>query len=932
MKKFIGVFLTVIFLFSFAVFPKATFSMNNFTIIAFVLSPPSTHSFSSYLLDVDLSNDLTTSDFISITFPAGFVVPDNIPVDFVTINGDPVSKAELQSNANVLKIYPARTIAKSTEIILKIDRSARIRNPGTPGSYNFVIGISNESAAQTVSVAITQGISHLSVLASPDLTGSNAMYIISFYVSQDGGMSGTNGDNITIIFPESTEFTLSQIPESTITINGFAASGVVRTENIVKVLLPDSLAIPNGGFVSVQISENAGIKNPATPGDYFISIFTDKDPVITNTIFTVRGTSISNLSVLLNPNTQNAKTEIRIRFLTSKNGDLTKNKDKIFIKFPEGFVLPSHPDFTNVSVNGKSVQDGSLDLSNNTLILITPVNIPPTSSVNILIGKGFGIKNPPQKGVYDFVLYTSKDLMSVEVSVQINPSHISAPLFVLTKPQISANSDYKIIFFTGPGGALVAGIGQIDIVFPEAFSLPGAIETANILVNDKPLNKPVNIQQNKIIITVPDNISGGDGVIVYFKKECGIKNPSVPGVYTLTVFTSAEQMPMISTGWFINDLPISSAKVTPEKPDGLNGFYKTHPKITLSVLSPYSDTKIYYYFDNSAKVLYNGNPIVVPDGIHKFYFYAENKNGGIEYNTHEIDFKVDTVVPAIIITSPTNYEVNGSTTILSGKTEPGVSVKLNGNYIPVSQSGEFSVLASGSGNKTFEITATDPAGNSATKKIVINFNTVSQNPPALEITSPQDETTVYMADLVVSGKTDPGAAVFINGKSVSVSDDGTFTYNLTLKEGDNAVVVVAKKNGASTTKTIHVKYVKSIVIKLQIGNTNSIVNGEVVSLDAAPVIVNNRTLVPLRFISESFGANVKWDPVLRIVEINFNGTDIKLQIDNELASVGGKKIVLDAPPQIIKGRTMVPLRFIVESFNAHVEWDGDTQTITITYP
>jgi len=928
MRKLLIYFMTFVILFSFAL-PINSYAVGNFTVVAFVPSPPSVDSFASYLLDINLSSDFKTSDYLSITFPSGFVLPSGISTDFVKVNGTNASKVEVGSN--VVRIYPTSTISNGSEMIVKIDRRAEIKNPSVPGNYNFIIGLSNEADTQTVSVAITKGISRLSVLVTPDRTSANAMYIISFYTSNNGGMSGANGDNITVIFPQETVFTKTDIPNSSITVNGYAVSGLVLTENVLKVLLPQSLDIPGNGFVSIQISQDAGIKNPAQPGDYFLSVFTDKDPVVTNTMFTVKGTTVNNFYVSIIPNTQNAVSEIRFHFITSQSGSLKSNADKILIKFPEGFVLPQHPDFSRISINGIKVKNGSI-IEGRIISLIVPLDIASNSSVNILITKSFGVKNPNQKGSYEFVLYTSKDVMPVSSNVQINPSHITAPLFVLSISQISANSDYRIIFFTGPGGSLTKGVGKIYIAFPEAFFLPSTINPSDITVNDEPVQKPITIQQNKIVISVPSDIRANSGVIVYLSKKCNIKNPALRGVYTLMISTSSDQLPVTSTGVFINDYPISSAIVTPAQPDGKNGFYKTHPKVNLHVTSPYNDTQIYYYFDNSEKILYNGTPITIPDGIHKFYFYAKNKNGEKEEKIHEIDFKVDTIAPPITIISPKSDRINGSFTVLSGSTEVGAAVTINGGYVPVDQSGKFSVIVSGSGSKIFKIVAVDLAGNSSSKTIVLNFSTAPQNPPEISIVSPQDGTTVYMPDLVVSGKTDPGATVSVNGVSADVGPDGTFTAKIVLQPGQNKITIVSTKEGVKSEKVIYVKYIKSIVMKLQVGNSNAIVNGSVVSLDAPPVIINNRTLVPLRFISESFGAKVEWDPVLRIVDVSFNGVEIRLQIDNKLASVNGKKVVLDSPPQIIKGRTMVPLRFIVESFDAHVEWDGNTQTITITYP
>ena len=373
--------------------------------------------------------------------------------------------------------------------------------------------------------------------------------------------------------------------------------------------------------------------------------------------------------------------------------------------------------------------------------------------------------------------------------------------------------------------------------------------------------------------------------------------------------------------------------MVPDKPDGKNGYYITHPLVSLTAESPTdSNPAIYYYLDNNSPALYTGDKISIPDGIHSLFYYAIDHTGNKEDTVNSIKFKVDTTPPDITITSPASDSVNGSTVKLVGRTEENAVLQINGDDIPVKSDGSFETILTGNGKTVFLISSTDEAGNVTKKSISITFNSSPENPPSLTIVSPQDGTVVYSSSVVVTGKTDPDATVKVNGISAVVSKDGSFTVTLNVTPGQMFVDVVASRNGQTTEKRISIKYTKSVSMKLQIGNKNAIVNGEVVSLDAPPVIVNSRTLVPLRFISESFGADIKWDPVLKIVHIKFEDTNIILQIGEKLASVNGKKVELDSLPQIINGRTMVPLRFIVESFKANVVWDPGTRTITITYP
>jgi hypothetical protein len=189
--------------------------------------------------------------------------------------------------------------------------------------------------------------------------------------------------------------------------------------------------------------------------------------------------------------------------------------------------------------------------------------------------------------------------------------------------------------------------------------------------------------------------------------------------------------------------------------------------------------------------------------------------------------------------------------------------------------------------------------------------------------------------LIIEGITEKGAKVTVNGDSAEVREDGVFSYSLkTLSEGQIAVIEVVATDAAgnSTKRTVSVKYSKSIVMKLQVGNKNALINNETSSFEAAPVIKDGRTMVPLRFIGEAFGAEFTYDSVFKIIDINFGSDKIKMQIGKKTAIVNGVEIALDVAPFIVNGRTLVPIRFISETFGAEVIWDGTTKTVTIIYP
>ncbi len=126
-----------------------------------------------------------------------------------------------------------------------------------------------------------------------------------------------------------------------------------------------------------------------------------------------------------------------------------------------------------------------------------------------------------------------------------------------------------------------------------------------------------------------------------------------------------------------------------------------------------------------------------------------------------------------------------------------------------------------------------------------------------------------------------------------------------------------------------------IVVKMTIGKTGMDVNGKFIPTDTAPVIKNSRTLVPIRFISDAFGANVEWNDKEKKVSVMLDHHEIVLYIGKATAYVDGKEMQIDPTnskvvPEIINNRTYVPVRFISEGFNAKIEWNDTLKEVTIT--
>ncbi len=129
-----------------------------------------------------------------------------------------------------------------------------------------------------------------------------------------------------------------------------------------------------------------------------------------------------------------------------------------------------------------------------------------------------------------------------------------------------------------------------------------------------------------------------------------------------------------------------------------------------------------------------------------------------------------------------------------------------------------------------------------------------------------------------------------------------------------------------------------------------IVNGELIKFDVPPVIRHNRTLIPVRAVTNALGATVEWDretndvtvtkAVYTKIEINVETSIIKVIIDLDTGKYykDGVEVDFDVPAQVISNRTVVPIRFLAEIFGMKVEWDKDLDGVVIddaekvTYP
>ena len=196
-----------------------------------------------------------------------------------------------------------------------------------------------------------------------------------------------------------------------------------------------------------------------------------------------------------------------------------------------------------------------------------------------------------------------------------------------------------------------------------------------------------------------------------------------------------------------------------------------------------------------------------------------------------------------------------------------------------------------------------------------------------------DKNTVYTVKLYALNAVGQGNTLTtdVKTKSGSGSSGSSGSSGGTSSKSDSSADVPKQENPTTeqptteqpTTEQPAKEDTKQTVIQMQIGSKTMFVNGVAAEKDAAPVIRNDRTLVPIRFITESLGGEVAWNEATKEITLTIDGKEIKMTIGKTLEKYG-------VAPVIIGDRTYVPVRFVADELGAATAWNDAAKTVTIT--
>lgn len=145
------------------------------------------------------------------------------------------------------------------------------------------------------------------------------------------------------------------------------------------------------------------------------------------------------------------------------------------------------------------------------------------------------------------------------------------------------------------------------------------------------------------------------------------------------------------------------------------------------------------------------------------------------------------------------------------------------------------------------------------------------------------------------------------------------------------VEAVGGGRSAEVAVTVQAPAPRERVIVFQLDSNTVLVDGEARSIDVPAQLVGSRTMIPLRFFGEALGATIAFDAQEQKITYKLGERELVLWVGKTDALLNGAAKTLDVPPTIVRGRTLIPLRFASENLGARVQFDAVTRKATVTY-
>ncbi|MFA4931759.1 MAG: stalk domain-containing protein [Caldisericia bacterium] len=859
-------------------------------------------------------------------FAAGSFAPSTVVVNGVQSWGGQIQK--LATNQIQMNIMLSTRLTMGAPLTIIIAREAGIKNPLSPRScYRLMVSFLRDGAeinwVESDLYAITpSAIGSVNASIEPAVAGAPADVVVSLITGSNGRLK-SGQDSVDVAFPSG-----FSIPQSfgfaDVTLNGVSCEGRVfrdnASPNTVLVYVP--VDIPASSPIVLRIPAKAGIKNPTVAGPVILSVYTTAEttPIETPTI-QIRGREVTGLAVQLAPVVAGSPTRVQLHFGLSAVGRLTQGK-LIHVRLPVGYATPVPAGTVSATINGTAattaIAAGVMDIS-------VPAYLPDRASVDLDFPADFGIVNPTTPTGYAWTVWTDSDTAPMVAMALVQAPSASGATLASSTRAIGRDASWTVTFTpSSPSTFPIAG-EAITITFDETILVRVQLGAGSVTVNDVPADAAA--QGTAVVVTVPSGVISTGIVTVKMSEQAGIRTPAVPASAAARVATTRDSTPAATNELAFKAMPVVTMIVTPDVPNGLSGRYIVNKPVVQLVSD---NASIFYRIDDTSYLRYEPSiQVTIPEGSHTLAAYAVASDG-TEGEPVMRSFVVDLTRPTMSLDGYTgDILVRSPQVTLTGTvSEPVELVQVNGVPASVAQDNRFSVTVSVGNGQALVCYTRDIAGNVTNFVRTVRLDSV---PPVIAKAGPSMTlSTVHAEQYEVRVAVNEASTVTVNGQPM-IQASPEYVATIPLQKGVNEVTVRAvDAAGNEGLLSWSITRTDTLTIRLTANMATAMVGDEERSLDAPPIIVNGVTFVPLRFVGEALGAEVTWSPALQVVFLVKGSSQVQLTVGSKLAIIDGRITQLLEAPRIQNGRTMVPLRFISEAFGADVTWDQATKAVTVS--
>jgi hypothetical protein len=734
-----------------------------------------------------------------------------IPLTSIRVNGKPLGQMPMILDTTVTILSPLY-IGNSESVKVDFDKEAGLLNPSIPGSYKVLVSTSEDiDEVLSGQYDIIKQKPTLEVI--PAVINKKAAYHFTFVADQDIIADYP----IYVQFPASVKLPRYIDPSDTLVNHASASSVSVRNSLL---MISSQQTIVAGNVIDILLKESAGIQNPPSPGPLVLEFkWFDQQQWEETLPIEIVNPTVKFTKLEMNPNNAN---EISTYTCTIQNGtEAIQKNESIQFLFSEGFQIPSNVDPEAITIGGIEVLETSP--TKDSIGITLPREIVPEEVFTVVFHRSAMIKNPPAGDqwihLYVSTPHTKEPKQSPTLYLYPPIPYASVQLLEGTKGKKNWYTSPPLLSFTANQKDLEIHFWFDDETDTQLYHKPMTLEvgqyTTILYYYAQNSYEKGPLQEELIKI---DTI----------QPELTITQPIQPITYTSStqfvmkgrILTQGLQTPQGSP----YNMDIDSLEINKEK--------------------------IEFHQDEETKQYYFSFSIPLDEGENHIVVAAYDEAG----NVSEKEFQIirDTIAPDILVSFPTadSPTFKKSFEVL-GKTEPFTELYINNELIFVDREGNFAhpMRVDSVGKSTLQVEAIDKSGNRSERSIDIWAGITLQ----LTIGSQQ----TLSNDTSVPIDTTP---FITNGRTMI-----PFRYI-----GESLQATIHFKKDPVTKKVTEVQYEKeNTLIVLYIGNRIATVNGQEVELDAAPSIVNGRTMVPLRFVAEELGCTLQWDSDLQRITIEY---------------------------------------------------------------